>query len=267
MAGTLQCTEDIANKYININVDQNINVKYISSLQCNNNGTNQEEEEDEDEDVGADSENNSNIRRSRRNQNHKKAKKYCAPSEELTRLQIREDIRKMRNPKMHEIKLIVQKLGAGFESYIDHKVYSFDAGTTAAATDVYLDDAGEDDDDDDDGNEDNFDDIEFIEMHSKHKKKKKKKRKRHYDYQQNGVNAVKYPSSSPNSAFRISASNNILNDHQAMNGNEPLRKKQKVVNNNNNHNHNSTEAIKCGKCNKLFTLEVDLLLHKTNEHC
>merc|ERR1712154_392541 len=104
----------------------------------------------------------------------------------------------------------------------------------------------------------NEEDIQFIEMHSKRKKKKKKKkRKRHYDYQQNGV---KYPSSSPNSAFRISASNNILNNQAAMNGNEPLRKKQKVIS-------NSNEAIKCGKCNKLFTLEVDLLLHKTNEHC
>merc|ERR1712228_271795 len=81
------------------------------------------------------------------------------------------------------------------------------------------------------------------------KKKKKKRKHRHYnDYEQNR-------------AFSISDNNNILNGHQSMNGDQPPhRKKQKIMNNN-------SEAIKCRKCNKIFTLEVDLLLHKTNDHC
>merc|ERR1712130_519473 len=209
------------------------------------------------EDVGTiESENNTQIRRSRRNQNHKKAKKYCAPSDELTRLEIREDIRKMRKPKMHEIKIILKTLGIDFINYIDHSAYSFDASSNYQQQDeededVYLDDDNNDNDDeeDEDINEEH-DDIQFIGMHSKHKKKKKKKRKhRNYDYEQNN-----------NQNFSISDNNNILNGHQAMNGDEPHRKKQKIINNN-------PDAIKCGKCNKIFTLEVDLLLHKTNDHC
>ena len=254
VGGTLLNTDEIATKYININVDEHNdeNEQYISSmLQCNLVNDDDEEEEDE---VGAESENNTNIRRSRRNQNHKKAKKYVAPPEELTRLQIREDFRKMRNPKMHEIKMILKTLGIGFEDYIDHKAYSFDPSTNyqqeeEEEDDVYMDhdddDVDEDDDEDAQMNEE-LDDIQFIGMQSKHKKKKKKKRKRnHYEYEQHEV--------PQNSAF-------IINGHQTMNGEEPHRKKQKIINNN-------SEAIKCRKCNKIFTLEVDLLLHKTNDHC
>merc|ERR1712228_282346 len=92
--------------------------------------------------------------------------------------------------------------------------------------------------------------FNLLECTQSTKKRKKKKRKhRHYnDYEQNR-------------AFSISDNNNILNGHQSMNGDQPPhRKKQKIMNNN-------SEVIKCRKCNKIFTLEVDLLLHKTNDHC
>merc|ERR1712228_420984 len=258
VGGTLLNTDDIATKYININVDEHKNdneQQYISAMIQSTAINNEEDDNEEEEVVGIESENNNtNIRRSRRNQNHKKAKKYCAPPEELTRLEIREDIRKMRNPKMHEIKIILKTLGIDFVNYIDHSAYSFDASSNyqqqdEEEEDVYLDDDDDIDEEDEDFNQEH-DDIQFIGMHSKHKKKKKKKRKhRHYnDYEQNR-------------AFSISDNNNILNGHQSMNGDQPPhRKKQKIMNNN-------SEAIKCRKCNKIFTLEVDLLLHKTNDHC
>merc|ERR1712087_1081841 len=163
-----------------------------------------------------------------------------------TRLQIREDIRKMRNPKMHEIKMILKTLGIGFEKYINHKAYYHQP---QQQEDVYLDDVDDDDgvgeeeeeEEEEDMNNEVPNDIQFIQMHSKRKKKKKKKRKRrHYEFDQNG-------SSTQTSASFI------------MNREEPHRKKIKM--------NNNSDAIKCRKCNRIFTLEVDLLLHKTNDHC
>merc|ERR1712154_196549 len=87
-------------------------------------------------------------------QNSKKAKKYTAPSEELTRLQIRDDIRKMRNPKMHEIKNILR--GIGLEQFVNHKAYIQTATHHQINYNLY-----------------NDDDVQFISQPpTKHRKKK-----------------------------------------------------------------------------------------------
>merc|ERR1712176_781454 len=114
-----------------------------------------------EDEVVADTENNSNIRRSRRNQSHKKAKKFSAPSEELTRLQIREDIRKMRNPKIADMKVILAKIG--FKDYIGHKAYCFDEDNVAVEEDVQFIDDDEDNENENE-NEDEDEDEDMNKM-------------------------------------------------------------------------------------------------------
>merc|ERR1712032_308267 len=176
---------------------------------------------------------NANIRtrRSRRNQNNKKAKNYVPPNEELTRLQIRADLRLMMSKSKR-----LDEHGASTTNY-----------QAISTSDAYLDGDSHDNNDDNEEDDETFDHVQFV----KRKRKKKRSKKRHFDQ-----------SPSPNDTFRISA--NGHSHQQAMNGIPPL-KKQKVLDN--TTNNGSADVIKCGKCQKLFTLEVDLLLHKTNEHC
>ncbi len=118
IAGFLLKSDEIANKYMNntINEKTNNDNNNNSSIGDNNKNNNNNNNIN----------NTNNMRKTRaririEQQNYKKAKNYCAPSEELTRLQIREDIRKMRNPKMTEIKNILKIIG--FNQFINHKAY------------------------------------------------------------------------------------------------------------------------------------------------
>ena len=240
----------------NINNNYNYNYNHFNhSLNNNNNNMNNHNHNNN---------NNNNhhriIRTRARSQIEKKAKKYSAPSEELTRLQIREDIRKMRHPETDEIKDILKLIG--FQQYINHKTYK------SINDDNYYyvnsnnnirnhnNDHDNDNDNDNDDDDDDDDDVQFIGINTTKPKKKKKKKLDHL--------------SPSNSVFSISSENNNKNDKDIdINDNdEPPQKKQKLNNNNNNNNNKNEESIiKCGKCNKIFTLEVDLLLHKTNDKC
>eukprot|EP01083_Nonionella_stella_P075093 203926_1 len=134
----------------------------------------------------------------------KKARKHCVPSDELTRIQIREDIRKMRNPKMDEIKMVLKAIG--LKHFVNHKAY----------VDLY-------------GNE-NEKAINVVQ------KTKKKRKQRNYDSDYEDETYCKNGYQQP----------------------QPHKKKHKM---------NDREPIKCNKCGKIFTLEVDLLLHRTNDKC
>eukprot|EP01083_Nonionella_stella_P063002 163781_1 len=181
-------------------------------------------------------------------QNSKRAKKYTAPTDELTRVQIREDIRKMRNPNMHQIKSTLKAIG--LKEFMNHGAY------------IELYDSGSE-------KQQNANEVQFI---AKRKRKKRKHRNyESYDYaydygeyyhNSNNLNNgyQLQQNNNNNSVFSISSETNI-NHEQAQPLQpqpQPLKKKQKM----NNH-----EPIKCNQCNKIFTLEVDLLLHRTNDKC
>merc|ERR1712244_125183 len=161
-----------------------------------------------------------------------------------TRLQIRDDIRKMRNPKMHEIKNILR--GIGLEQFVNHKAYIQTATHHQINYNLY-----------------NDDDVQFISQPPTKHRKKKKKKHRDYDYHGHHINA-----SPSNSVFSISSDPANINNNKRTVINidhhiQPQKKKQKLSVTNNG----SQEAIKCDQCNKIFTLEVDLLLHRTNDKC
>lgn len=192
------------------------------------------------------------IRISKRNRqrkehaNSKRAKKYTSPSEELTRLQIREDIRKMRDPLPH-IKEILKLIG--FDEFLNHEKYLPDSNLMHRPKySVYRDDdTGIDDD------------VQFIGINTKEKRKRKRKRKHrhHGDYHLSRTDDV---SPSPNSVFSV-LSNEQNGDAQNVinidfdDGAEPQRKRTK-------QSEGADEILKCPKCHKIFTLEVDLLIHK-----
>jgi len=181
--------------------------------------------------------------------NFKRAKKYVSPSEELTRLQIREDIRKMRNPKMENIEEILKMIG--FTQFVNHEKYLPESNLmNRPRPNQYRE-------------EDNVidDDVQFVGI-TKHKKKRKRKRKHrhHADY-----HLAKPDEVSPSNSVLSMVSNeqngeslprNVINIGDFDDGAEPQRKKAKP---------SGDEVLKCHRCNKVFTLEVDLLIHKVND--
>jgi len=165
----------------------------------------------------------SNVRRRaqlrREQQNVKRARKYVPPSQELSRLQIREDIRRMRSPSKHR----------NDKGYVHG-------------------------------------DAEEDEGRDTHRKEKRRRRD---DSASPAPTAPSAPSAQ--SLLTLSALSGDPKPVTGERGNElsmePQRKRQRV-NGVGVGVAVSAEPIKCTQCNKIFTLEVDLLLHKTNvAHC
>jgi len=160
----------------------------------------------------------------------KRAKKYCAPSEELTRLQIREDIRKMRNPKIEDMEQILKVIG--FDEFVNHESFEKYALNRSKFGAYHNGEAAADED------------VQFIGVSKANKKKRKRKRR--------GL--------ARNNADYALSKHDEVSPADSANGAEPQRKRLKA-------GGEATEVLQCPQCHKIFTLEVDLLIHKVNDHC
>jgi len=196
----------------------------------------------------------SRIRQRKEHAHFKRAKKYNTPSEELTRLQIREDIRKMRNPQMDHIADILNMIG--FSAFIDHERYLPGSNLmNRPKHSVYREDEAEDD-------------VQFIGV--KHKKKRKRKRKHRHrsDHHHSSKPEDVYPSNiafseHSNERNGESRSLNVINIDGFDDGTEPRRKRLKPA-----ESEGASEVLMCPHpgCYKVFALEVDLLIHKVNDN-
>jgi len=198
----------------------------------------------------------SRVRQRKEHAHFKRAKKYNTPPEELTRLQIREDIRKMRNPQMEHMAEILDLIG--FSAFINHERYLPDSNlmnrpkhSVYREDDVVIDA-----------------DVQFIGLDNKHKKKRKRKRKhRHRSDHDHHPKAEDMYSSNiafselPYARNGEPRSQNAINIDRFDDGSEPRRKRLKP-------DANTSEGLRCPHpgCYKVFELEVDLLIHKVNDN-
>jgi len=221
--------------------------------QPNDESSNQNDSANGDEMAGAeDGEGTIRSRMKMRNRqrrdhaNSKRAKKYSNPPDELTRLQIREDIRKIRTPQMSDMTEILSF--CGLAQYASHEKYLADSNLMNMPTQSLYREA---DDDEEDG--------QFIGARAKHKRKRKRKRTAEPALPK--LESTPHHSQANQPVFSISNGSNG-GPHSMHMGfadvAEPQRKRMKA-------SEDSINLRKCPNCYKEFPLEIDLLMHKIHD--
>mmetsp|Transcript_52603 Transcript_52603/g.87115 ORF Transcript_52603/g.87115 Transcript_52603/m.87115 type:complete len:584 (+) Transcript_52603:112-1863(+) len=243
------------------NKDNENNNNHVEGDIVGNDDDDDDDDDDEDDDEGEEEEDvynsvNVGVRRRARTrleqQHFKKAKKYCAPPDELTRLQIRNDIRKMRNPQMNDISSVLKLVG--FERYIGHKSYvslmqpprsnnnnnkSAHSYENNGHSHNYGDGGGGDDE------------VQFIgtsttttESHTNNNASKRAvidiADNRQSTATAAATSASKYDCGPPSKKAKLQSTNKELG---------------------------TVASFTCNKCGKAFAMEVDLILHKNHDQC